>query len=529
MLLDAYGRPVRTQDLTREKAAPTLAGVRTIWTDTVASGLTPYKLAGLLRSATEGDHDAYLTLAEEMEERDLHYACELGKRKLAVARLPASVEAVSDKPRDIEIADAVRSLLKRSGFRFLVKDLLDALGKGFSVAEIIWDRTGSRWWPGRYEWRDPHFFQFDQVARREVRLRDLEHGIDGAPLAPFGFIVHVPKIKSGIPIRGGLARLAAWAFMCKGYTVKDWMAFCEIYGMPLRLGKYRSGASAEDIDVLKMAVANLGSDAAAVFPESMLIELIERKGTGGETVFQVLADHLDAQISKGILGQTASASGTSGKLGDEKLQAEVRDDIRDDDAEQLEDTLQRDLIKPFVDLNFGPQEAYPTLQLRAPDAEDTAALADALAKLVPLGLRVEQSVIRDKFGLPDPDKNAKPEDLLGPPVVAPGGAVPGQAPDLNRARPGEAQRSLALNAEQQATPDTAERLADKLGRESLPAMAAMIAPIAELVRTSGSLEEIRAGIEKLAGNIPLADMGTLMAQAMALANLAGRAEVLDGD
>jgi phage gp29-like protein len=526
-LLDAYGRPVRTQELTREKAAPTLAGVRTIWTDTVASGLTPYRLASLLRSATEGDHDAYLTLAEEMEERDPHYACELGKRKLAVGRLPAVVEAASDSARDIEIADAVRALVKRPGFRFMIKDALDGLGKGFSVVEIVWDRTGSRWWPGRYEWRDPHFFQFDQVTRREIRLRDLEAGIDGLPLAPFGFITHVPKIKSGIPIRGGLARLAAWAFMCKGYSLKDWMAFAEVFGMPLRMGKYRAGASAEDIDVLKMAVANLGSDAAAVFPESMLVELVERKGSGGETVYQVLADHLDAQVSKGILGQTASASGTAGKLGDEKLQASVRDDIRDDDADQLADTLNRDLIRPFVDLNFGPQEVYPTLSLEAPKAEDIKALSEALGILVPLGLRVEQSVIRDKIGLPDPDRNAKPEDLLQPP--RPSGTPPVAQGGLNRQACTCPTCATALNAEQAAEPDTAERLAGKLSGAAGPVMDAMLAPIAELVRTSGSLEEIRAGLEALAGTMPMADMGRLLAQALTLAHLAGRAEVIDGN
>jgi phage gp29-like protein len=36
---------------------------------------------------------------------------------------------------------------------------------------------------------------------------------------------------------------------------------------------------------------------------------------------------------------------------------------------------------------------------------------------VPLGLRVEQSVMCDKLGLPDVDPNAKPEDLLRPPAA----------------------------------------------------------------------------------------------------------------
>ena len=413
-LYDQYNRPFRPQELTKELATPTLAGVRSLWNDSVASGLTPYALASLLQAAADGDHNAYLTLAEEMEERDLHYAAELGKRKLAVSRLPVSVEAYSDDAKDKQLADAVRAMVRRPGFRGLLKDLLDGLGKGYSVVEIIWDRSGAQWRPLRFDWRDPRFFQFDAQNPHQLRLRDDKERINGLELAPYKFISHFPKIKSGAPVRGGLARLAAWAFICKGYCLKDWLAFAEVFGMPLRLGKYHPTAKPEEIDVLKMAVANLGSDAAAVFPESMEIELVEAAKNGGQDFYQTLAEYLDAQISKGILGQTASSSGTPGKLGNDSLQSQVRDDIHDDDAEQLEETINRDLIMPFIDLNFGPQANYPELQLRALENKDINTLVNALQKLTPLGLQVEQSVVRDRIGLPDPDSQAKPQDLLRP-------------------------------------------------------------------------------------------------------------------
>ena len=112
-----------------EHSAPTLTGIRTIWNDSVASGLTPVRLAGLLRAAADGDHHAYLTLAEEMEEREMHYAAELSKRKLAVSRLPITVESYSDSEHDKQLADEVRDLIRRPGFRGLLKDLLDALGQ----------------------------------------------------------------------------------------------------------------------------------------------------------------------------------------------------------------------------------------------------------------------------------------------------------------------------------------------------------------------------------------------------------------
>ena len=41
----------------------------------------------------------------------------------------------------------VRAMVRRPGFSGLVEDALDALGKGYSATEIIWDRTGPQWEP----------------------------------------------------------------------------------------------------------------------------------------------------------------------------------------------------------------------------------------------------------------------------------------------------------------------------------------------------------------------------------------------
>jgi len=518
MLYDYLNRPVKTRELTREQAAPTLTGIRTIWNDSYASGLTPVRLANLLRSAADGDHHAYLTLAEEMEERDLHYAAELGKRKLAVSRLPLTVESYSDSARDKELAEAVRSLLRKPGFRGLLKDLLDALGKGFAVVEILW-QTGSLWTPGRYEWRDPRFFQFDQAARREIRLRDEADLMNGIELAPYKFLTHIHRGKSGLPIRGGIARLAAWAYMCKGYTVKDWLAFAEVFGMPLRLGKYGSTAREDEIRILKTAVANLGTDAAAVFPESMQVELIEAGNKGGSAdFFERLANYLDAQVSKGILGQTASSSGTPGKLGDEQLQSNVRDDIRDDDAEALEETLNRDLVRPFIDLNFGPQANYPEIQLRAIPPEDVKALVEAVEKLVPFGFKVEQSVMRDKLGLPDPDPAAKPEDLLRPQGTQNQSNVDEDPPETKQP-PAVAKNSMErqqFTPEQQALEDLADTALAGVD------LAANENAILQAVLQAESYEQAMENLVALYPGLDMAGLRSMMERAIVAAEMHGR-------
>ena len=126
--------PSQRKRLSEEDARPELIGVRTLWDQSTASGLTPERLATLLRAAICGDHRAYLELAEEMEERDAHYFSVLGTRKRALSQIAPSIVPGRDGESK-EIHRAVEDLLDDASFPDLVEDLLDALGKGYSAVD----------------------------------------------------------------------------------------------------------------------------------------------------------------------------------------------------------------------------------------------------------------------------------------------------------------------------------------------------------------------------------------------------------
>lgn len=430
-LVDAYGRPVSTSDLTEEVAAVRLASIRTPFYPSQADGLTPERLGHILHAADVGQILEYLTLAIEMEEREPHYASVLGTRKHAVAGLAVHVEAVSENAEDVELAEEITWLCKTDHFEAMLIDALDALGKGFSVCEIMWDTSEKDWEPSHFTYRDPRHFIFDRETQSELRMRDEADPVWGLPLAPFKFIQHRPHVRSGLPIRGGFARLAAVPYMCKGYALKDWLAFAEVFGMPLRVGKYDPGASREQKAALLAAVTNIGMDAAGIIPDSMVIEFIEAtKSAGGDKLFQGLADWLDKQMSKAVLGQTMTTDD-----GSSRAQAEVHDGVRQDlvrsDAKQLSATLRRDLVKPYVDLNHGPRKEreYPRLELVIEQQDDLESLSKSLPPFIDRGLKVSMIEIRDKFGLGEPEEGS---EMLVPAAkpgasVSGGGAVPGEA------------------------------------------------------------------------------------------------------
>lgn len=407
-LYDAYGNPIDKSRLYEEQAAPTVTGVRQILSGHPAQNLTPRRLTSLLLAAEQGDALAYLELAEEMEEKDLHYRSVLSTRKLQVAGLPIQVEAASDSAEDVKAADLVRDVISSGVVASAMQDILDAVGKGYSVCEIMWNTEGRNWYPFALEWRDPRWFIFDRLDGTTLRLKG-ENGLP-EPLAPAKFVTHIHKSKSGLPIRGGLARPVAWYYLFKNFDIKSWVQFAQVFGFPLRLGRYGADATKEQREVLLRAVRSIAQDAAAIIPDTMQVEFQATNANGNAQLFKTLAEYFDRQVSKVVLGQTGTTD-TGQHVGTANAHEKVREDIEASDAMQLSATLTRDLARPLVDLNLGPRKRYPVIRVARKEEEDVTALVDNVVKLAAVAPKlVEVSVIRDKLGVPEPAPGA---DVIG--------------------------------------------------------------------------------------------------------------------
>ncbi len=513
-LVDQHGRPLRREVLTQEIAGPTLAGLRSPIAGYPADGLNPIRLAQILRGADHGDPMRYFELAEQIEERDLHYVGVLGKRKRSIAQVDVTVVAASESAADVAIADMIREWLDRDELEEEKFDILDAIGKGDSFTEIVWDTSEGQWRPARLEWRDPRWFEYDRTDGRTPLLRGGEGGTgQSVPLEPFKFIRHTVKAKSGLPVRSGLARIAAWAWMFKAFTQRDWAIFTQTYGQPVRLGKFASSASQADKDALYRAVANIAGDMAAIIPEGMDIEFIESKNVGtGSELYERRADWLDSQVSKAVLGQTGTTDSKKGGLGDggNKVHKAVEEDIEKADCKGLAATLNRDLIRPWVDLEHGPQKRYPRLKIGRPEAEDLKLLAEVLDIFVPLGMRVSASEVRDKIGLADPG----PQDQL---LTAPVGKVPTIiAPSLQSALPPPPAASAP-----------ADQIADRMVQDTAGGIQGWLVKLSQMMSAASSLPELREMIANAYPELDTAPIADTLAQGFVAAQAAGMSDVED--
>ena len=481
VLYDGYDReipptvPATPEILTDTRVAfPEWIGQRRIWTETIASNLTPTALAGILNEVDRGgDPYDYLLLAEEIEERDLHYRSVMSTRKDEVMELPISVKAASEDERDEMLANAVRMhLLEEDKLQVLLRGLLDALGKGFAAVEIMWE-PGVIWKPAEYLPRPAHFFKPDYVDGTTLRLRTSTDAW-GTVLPDQKFVIHLPQLKAGLPVRGGLARLGVLAYLIKSYTLRDWMQFSEIFGIPWVMAKYGPNATAEDKNTLFKAVSGLGRNGKIMVPESTSLEVLDGADADNHALYQNLASWIDDQVSELVLGQTASTSGTPGRLGGDDEQASVRKTILHSDGKALAATLSNQLIRFFIDLNYGPQERYPRMMIAPLSPEDLSALGDFLAKLLPLGLKVSAKDILRRSGLAAPEDEA---DTLGGEM-----SMPSTGPAMPRT--GMARR-------RQTSADLLDEIAETALEDWQPQIRQAIAPVRALARESKDLTEFR--------------------------------------
>ncbi len=202
--------------------------------------------------------------------------------------------------------------------------------------------------------------------------------------------------------------MLAWPYLFKTYAVRDLAELLEIYGIPIRLGKYPSGAGDKEKAALLRAVTQLGHAAAGIIPDGMDIEF-QAASTGTEVPFQTMYDMMERAESKAILGGTltSQADGKSSTNALGNVHNEVRHDITASDWRQLSGTLTRDLGYSLLALNGGRVDdprRIPRVVAHVREPEDTGALADTVGKLVKVGLPIGQEWAYSKFNVPRPQE-----------------------------------------------------------------------------------------------------------------------------
>ena len=171
---------------------------------------------------------------------------------------------------------------------------------------------------------------------------------------------------------------------------------------------------------------------------------------------------------------------------------------------QLEQTLNRDLVIPYVNFNFGKQERYPKLRIKYVEPKNVQLIVDSVTKLVPLGFKVKAQEMHALLGLSSPEKD---DEVLTAPAA--------YEPMINAQRAGR----IALNASD-VTQGENDEIDDDEAEGFIEITDDIAAVIEKAADTATDFKSFEAELEKLVSGW---DAGKI-ARTMAIAFFKARAE-----
>ena len=392
----------------------------------------PDKLTTAIREFRAGRLRDLSMIMDSIEETDDVLMSVVPKAKAAVARRGWEILTVDTKnPADAALAEQQKETLtyfynnlratsawdqdELGGVSLLLRQMMDAKGKRYSVHNIVWRPDGQGHYTATF-WHTPLCF-FENTTGR-MRYIAQPYGYEGDDMEPGSWLV---TKGTGVMI----ACSVAWMF--KHLPLQDWLIYCERHGMPGIEGVTDAQRDSPQWIAMVDAVTQAARDFSWVRNRSDEIKTIDFGGTG-TLPYPQLIERMDRALSalwRGADLSTISAGSGSGQGA--SLQAMEAELIEQDDATWLSETLSMKVDRLVLDNVYGtdtPALAYVKIIAGSDDDVDRDLKVDAFAAQV--GHPISQAQFAERYNRPVPAAGEVLLQAPASPASAPGqlSAVP---------------------------------------------------------------------------------------------------------
>lgn len=421
------------------------------------------------------------------------------------ASITSRAWAIDGSKGDQKKAKFVEEYLWNIDLRNVISQMLEAIGFGYAVHEIVWNTVqtdlGTLILPTAIKDRKQEWFKFDSDSKLLLQTNDGSR----REMPERKFLVTRNRPTTANPYGNAVYSRCFWPLAFKKGGLKFWMLFVEKYGMPKAIGKVPPTATEkEQQDFLKMLVG-LVRDAVAVIPQTGSVELLEA-GAANANPHKAIVDWADQAMSKAWLGETLTTEQTSsgGTQAMATVHNDVRADLALDDAAMIESSINQ-LIRWIYEINWPNEKEIPWMNIILPEDLQEARLNRDI-KLTQLGVKFNAQYITDVYGID--------EKYFEMTEIQPQGGMFAEGPE----KKGKV-RSTSHELRKQVNAFT-EHLESECEKVDI------LAPIRELVENAHSLEEVRDKLIGCYAEMPMEKIADEMEQAFLAADLAGRFSIL---
>jgi phage gp29-like protein len=253
-------------------------------------------------------------------------------------------------------------------------------------------------------------------------------------------------------------------------------------------------------------------------------------------------EYLNDLESKLVLGSTlGTETRGEGSRAASQTHRDVERDIMEADVKRLETSVNRDLIRPIVDLNYGrpPNGVYPRLRIGLPDNDDVSAWVKNVKDLAESGMKIGVKNIYEKMHLTAPEEG---EPVLTPPervTVTDDEKSPSGKPPLGKPPAGKSgepapdksgdtteeptQETSRLNISSREDPHgAADELTETIMARWRPVMGPMVDPVLRAIKQAKSYDDLKGRLKKIAPEMDPSGLRDMMSKALFASLMAGR-------
>lgn len=274
----------------------------------------------------------------------------------------------------------------------LVDIIIEAKLKRFAFRQVKYIQEGGLWYP-------EDFISYDNLDLRieivdQVKTLQLYMELDKTTLDEYRFIRLLRK-------RSILQSLLKY-YAFKKFALNNWASFTEIFGKPIRVGKYEPGAGKAEKDELWNMLQQSGTDLAMMISKNVAMDFVDFAAKSASAdLYKDLCEFSDKAVTKRILGQTLSTDAQkTGSFAQAKIHNLVRKDILAGDAR---DTVRfiNDFLTRLNSINFSDQKIKTGI-----DVSDELNLLEKVqidrVLINELGLVVDDEYLYKTYKVPKP-------------------------------------------------------------------------------------------------------------------------------
>jgi phage gp29-like protein len=416
----------------------------------LGSRVTISYISSVMRTCLTGYRREYCDLLDELLERDPHTYAVSAQRVHAVSGGELQITAAECEEKDEERAEEIRAYVDRR--IKAIPDRQQALSQlqwgglyyGVGASEISWGQDQDGYYPARLHWIHSRRLNYPDPGSWSVRIWDqggvysqsvTPGGMQDAPTSdmfgvradalPGKFIVHAPAVRGNYPTRDGLGRQVCFWSALKLMAARGGAQYIERFGKPWVIAYYKTGEkenehrTADDDDIRdaeeSAKALGLGSLSSATLPDSTKVDIFgpAANAPGRQLFHKQFIDLCNSEISKAVLGQTDTTEPSpNGSRGAVEVRKQGTQELYRYDAACLADTLQNDLVKVIVELNFpGEMHLCPQVKLHAAEEPDLNAILERAVKMAEYGAPVDADALAEEIGVPLAPK-PDPQDIL---------------------------------------------------------------------------------------------------------------------